>query len=96
MEFPLPVRADRSTPGPTATEFPQWNTDYLGLSALIDFRYECPVTVDADSSINHARAQMIRLAVDAMLVTEDGLEKAKPRLVGLIAAADIEHGFSLI
>jgi hypothetical protein len=26
-----------------------------------------------------------------MLVTEDGVEKTKPRLVGLIAAADIER-----
>jgi hypothetical protein len=91
MEFPSPVRADRSTPGPKATERAQLNADYLGLSALIDFRYECPVTVDADSSINDARAQMIRLGVDAMLVTENGLEKTSPRLVGLIAAADIER-----
>jgi CBS-domain-containing membrane protein len=91
MEFPSPVRADRSTPGPKATERAQLNADYLGLSALIDFRYECPVTVDADSSINDARAQMIQLGVDALLVTEDGLEKTKPRLVGLIAAADIER-----
>jgi hypothetical protein len=94
MEFPSPVRAARSTQGPVATEDAhdaQLNADEVGLSALIDFRRECPVTVDADRSIDDARAQMVRLGVDALLVTEDGLERTKPRLVGLIASSDIER-----
>jgi CBS domain-containing protein len=59
--------------------------------ALNDFRREYPITVDADSSIDNALADMNRLAVHALLVTQDGLEGADPQVVGLITAYDIER-----
>lgn len=60
-------------------------------SALTDFRREFPITVAADESADDALADMKRLAVHALLVTEEGAEDAESRVIGLITANDIER-----
>jgi CBS domain-containing protein len=70
--------------------------DYLqstdsAFCALTDFRQEPPITVDAGSSINAALADMIRLGVHALLVTDEEFERGNLRVLGLITAYDIER-----
>jgi CBS domain-containing protein len=59
--------------------------------ALTDFRREYPITVDTGTSIYDALADMNRLCVHALLVTQDGPEEVDPQVVGLITAYDIER-----
>ncbi len=60
-------------------------------SALTDFRREFPIAVDADEFTEDALADMNRLAVHALLVTQEGAEDADARVIGLITANDIER-----
>jgi CBS domain-containing protein len=59
--------------------------------ALTDFRQEPPITVDAGSSIDAALADMMRLGVHALLVTDEEFERGNLRVLGLITAYDIER-----
>jgi CBS domain-containing protein len=59
--------------------------------ALTDFRQEPPITVDAGSSIDAALAEMMRLGVHALLVTDEEFERGDLRVLGLITAYDIER-----
>jgi CBS domain-containing protein len=59
--------------------------------ALTDFRRDYPITVGADSPIDDALADMNRLGVHALLVTQEGVEGVTPQVVGLITAYDIER-----
>ena len=70
--------------------------DYLqdddsAFCALTDFRQECLITVDADSSIDDAFSDMVRLGVHALLVTQEIIECATEQVLGLITAYDIER-----
>jgi CBS domain-containing protein len=57
--------------------------------ALIDFQHRYPITVDTDTSIDEALADMNRLCVHALLVTKGSFEGADARVAGLITAYDI-------
>lgn len=59
--------------------------------ALTDFRSEYPITVGANSSIDDALGHMHRLAVHALLVTQDETGEVDSQVVGLITAYDIER-----
>jgi CBS domain-containing protein len=59
--------------------------------ALTDFRQEPPITVDAGSSIDAALAEMMRLGVHVLLVTDEEFERGDLRVLGLITAYDIER-----
>ena len=61
------------------------------LCALTDFRQEPPIIVDAGSTIDAALADMMRLGVHALLVTDEEFERAELRVLGLITAHDIER-----
>lgn len=57
--------------------------------ALTDFQNEYPITVDADTSIDEALADMNRLCVHALLVTGGAFEGVDAQVAGLITAYDI-------
>jgi CBS domain-containing protein len=57
--------------------------------ALTDFQHEYPITVDINTSIDDALADMDRLCVHALLVTQGKFEGADPQVAGLITAYDI-------
>jgi len=57
--------------------------------ALTDFQHEYPISVDMDTSIDEALADMNRLCVHALLVTQDRFEGVDPQVAGLITAYDI-------
>lgn len=59
--------------------------------ALTDFRQEYAITVDAHSTIDSALADMVRLGVHALLVTEEEIELGDFQVLGLITAYDIER-----
>jgi CBS domain-containing protein len=59
--------------------------------ALTDFRREYPISVEADSSIDEALADMNRLSVHALLVTRQELGDIEQQVVGLITYYDIER-----
>jgi CBS domain-containing protein len=59
--------------------------------ALTDFRREYPAAVNADSSLDDALADMIRLGVHTLVVIQQRIESVDPYLVGLITAHDIER-----
>jgi CBS domain-containing protein len=59
--------------------------------ALTDFRKENPITVDPQRSIDDALADMVRLGVHALLVTQEEIECDALRVLGLITAYDIER-----
>ena len=61
------------------------------LCALIDFRRECPATVEADSSIDDALGEMNRLGVQALLVTREACAGIEQQVVGLITCYHIER-----
>jgi CBS domain-containing protein len=63
--------------------------DDSAFHALTDFQHEYPITVDADTSIDEALADMNRLYVHALLVTQGRFEGVDPQVAGLITAYDI-------
>jgi CBS domain-containing protein len=67
--------------------------DDSAFCALTDFRRECLITVEADGSIDDARADMNRLGVHALLVTREsgGVAGIEQQVVGLITYYDIER-----
>jgi CBS domain-containing protein len=67
------------------------DADDSAFCALTDFLREYPITVSADSSIDDALADMNRLSVHALLVTQEAVEGVTPQVVGLITAYDIER-----
>jgi len=65
------------------------DADDSALHALTDFQHEYPISVDTDTSIDEALADMNRLSVHALLVTQVGFEGVDPQVAGLITAYDI-------
>jgi CBS domain-containing protein len=63
--------------------------DDSAFHALTDFQREYPITVDTDTSIDEALADMNRLCVHALLATQGGFECEAPQVAGLITAYDI-------
>jgi CBS domain-containing protein len=63
--------------------------DDSAFHALTDFQHEYPITVDTDTSIDEALADMNRLCVQALLVTQGRFEGVDPQVAGLITAYDI-------
>ena len=63
--------------------------DDSAFHALTDFQREYPITVDTDTSIDEALADMSRLCVHALLATQGGFECEAPQVAGLITAYDI-------
>ncbi len=61
------------------------------LCALTDFRRECPVTVEADRSIDDALGEMNRLGAQALLVTRHESAGIEQQVVGLITGYHIER-----
>jgi CBS domain-containing protein len=61
---------------------------FLGLT---DFRHEYLITVEADSPVEAALADMTRLGVQALLVTRQDVESMDQQVVGLITYHDIER-----
>jgi len=59
--------------------------------ALTDFRGENPISVEVDTSIEDAYADMNRLGVHALLVTQQDLGQIDSQIIGLITAYDIER-----
>jgi CBS domain-containing protein len=57
--------------------------------ALTDFQHEYPITVDTDTPIDEALADMNRLCVHALLATQVRFEGVAPLVAGLITAYDI-------
>ena len=66
-------------------------TNDSAFCALTDFRRDFPITVEADSSIDNALADMNRLGVHALLVTRQEVEGIERQVVGLITYYDIER-----
>ena len=66
-------------------------SDDSAFCALTDFRRDYPITVEADSSIDDALADMNRLGVHALLVTRQEVEGIEQQVVGLITYYDIER-----
>lgn len=67
----------------TGEETPLMNED-TALTAMVDFHWVCPVTVEPEQKIGAALQNMIGARVRTLLVMADG------RLVGLITAYDIQ------
>jgi CBS domain-containing protein len=67
----------------------QLEADDSAFHAFTDFRQEYPITVDTDTSIDEALADMNRLCVHALLVTESCFEGVDAQVLGLITAYDI-------
>jgi CBS domain-containing protein len=65
--------------------------DDSAFHALTDFQHEYPITVDINTSIDEAIADMNRLSVHALLVTQGRFEGVEPQVAGLITAYDIER-----
>lgn len=61
------------------------------LCALTDFRREDAITVESESSIEDALADMNRLRVHALLVTRQEVGSFEQQVVGLITYCDIER-----
>ena len=57
--------------------------------ALTDFQHEYPITVDTETSIDDALADMNRLCVHALLATQGRFEAVETQMAGLITAYDI-------
>ena len=78
----------------TSLLLPSWVRPLASLTAccaFTDFRRDCPTAVNADSPLDAALGDMIRLGVSTLAVIQQGLESADPYLVGLITAYDIER-----
>ena len=67
--------------------------DDSAFCALTDFRFEYPVTVGPDSSMDDALADMNRFGVHALLVIRDDIDELEHQVVGLITHYDIEGRF---
>src|SRR5580658_3471341 len=87
--LPSRVRSIASLTGHSAKNDLQDNNS--AFRALTDFRSEYPTAVNADSSIDDALANMIRLGVRTLVVTQQRMDSVDPYLVGLITAYDIER-----
>jgi CBS domain-containing protein len=59
--------------------------------ALTDFRRESPGTIQPRVSIDAALAEMNRLGVHALLVTEEESNQEDPQILGLITEYDIQR-----
>jgi CBS domain-containing protein len=70
---------------------PNLEDDNSAFCALTDFRREYPTAVNADSSIDDALADMIRLEARTLVVIQQRIDSVDPYLVGLITARDIER-----
>jgi CBS domain-containing protein len=66
-------------------------TNDSAFCALTDFRRDDPITVEADSSIDDALADMNRLGVHALLVTRQEIDGIEQQVVGLITYYDVER-----
>lgn len=98
MEYALSLPS-RIRPAASLNERSAVNDDtYLAsvdsaFCALTDFQEDYPITVEADCSIDHALADMHRLAVHALLVTRQEIGSEDPHVIGLITYYDIERRF---
>jgi hypothetical protein len=72
-------------------DVPNLEENNSAFCALTDFRHEYFTAVNADSSIDDALADMIRLGVRTLVVIQQRIESVDPYLVGLITAHDIER-----
>jgi hypothetical protein len=96
MENALVVPA-QIRPGASLKERSVCNDDaYLdsvdsAFCALTDFQEDYPITVEADCSIDDALADMHRLAVHALLVTQQDPDSEDQQVIGLITHYDIER-----
>ena len=59
--------------------------------ALTDFRRTSPWTIEPDVSIDAALAEMNRLGVHALLVTQEASNEENPQILGLITEYDIQR-----
>jgi CBS domain-containing protein len=59
--------------------------------ALTDFQQDYPITVEAVRLVDDALADMHRLAVHALLVTQQESDSENQRVIGLITQYDIER-----
>jgi CBS domain-containing protein len=59
--------------------------------ALTDFRRQNPISAEAEASIDDAYADMNRMGVHALLVTQQKLGRVDSQVIGLITAYDIER-----
>lgn len=59
--------------------------------AIIDFRREYPITVDADCSVDEALADMVQLRLHALLVTRQEPGGMDQRILGLVTAQALEE-----
>ncbi len=75
----------------TANDAAFLQPDDSALRAVIDFRRECPITVEADSAIDEALGDMNRLGMQALLVTRQERMGIEQQVVGLITRCDIER-----
>jgi len=63
------------------------------LCALTDFERDYPITVEADCCIEDAFADMNRLGVHSLLVTQQELDGEDQQVIGLITYCDIQCTF---
>jgi CBS domain-containing protein len=90
--LPSRIRSIASLTGhSTENDVPNLEGNNSAFCALSDFRREYPTAVNADSSIDDALADMIRLGVRTLVVIQQRIESVDPHLVGLITAHDIER-----
>jgi CBS domain-containing protein len=90
--FPTRIRSIAAlTEHSAENDVPNLGDNNSVFCALTDFRHEYPTAVNADSSIDDALADMIRLGVRTLVVIQQRVESVDPYLVGLITAHDIER-----
>jgi CBS domain-containing protein len=91
-----PLVPSRIRPAASLNERSVVNADaYLdsvdsALCALTDFQYDYPITVEADCCIEDALADMNRLGVHSLLVTQQELDGEDQQVIGLITHYDIQ------
>jgi CBS domain-containing protein len=63
--------------------------------AVIDFRFDAPITVPADYPVEAALADMHRLRVHALLVTREEPDSSEPHFVGLVTQHELVQPHAL-
>jgi CBS domain-containing protein len=86
IQTEIPAK-DRAVP----IHLSDWGPEDSALCALTDFRRDHPFTVEPQSTMDSALADMTHLGVHALLVTVDDVDELDHRVVGLITYYDIER-----
>ncbi len=74
-----------------AHEIASLQPEDTALRALTDFRYDEPLTVEADAAMEDALTAMERSGVHALLVTRDDSNEVEQQVVGLVTHYDIDR-----